>query len=108
MGKNKFDYKKKSNRLAIAGIVARVLDPSGIISDVLFGFAAANAAADLYWHPGDYSELIENSMPMPCEAMTEEETKEFWEHDEKTQKLKEKETQKGGNGDVKKSIQKEK
>lgn len=95
MGK-RFDYKEKSNRFLIAGIVARVLDPSGIISDVLFGFAAANAAADLYWHPGDYSDLIENSMPMPREAMTEEETKEFWEHDEKTQKLNnEKETQKG-------------
>ena len=89
MKTKKYDYKKKSNVFAILGGAAMILMPGTPVGTVLMAFAAVNAAGDLYWHPTEYADLIENVCPMPIEAMTEEELELWREFDDKINKLKE-------------------
>lgn len=87
--KNKYDYKKKSNICAVLGGIAEIILPGTPVGPVLMAFAVVNAAGDMYWHPENYSDIIENVCPMPEEYMTEEEKEAYNRHNDKIDKLNE-------------------
>jgi len=84
---NKFNYKRKSNIFAILGGVAEILLPGTPVGPILMAVAVVNAAGDIYWHPGNYSGIIENICPMPYEAMTETDLEAWEKHNDKIDEI---------------------
>lgn len=92
----RFDYKGKSNKFLVAGIIAEFLLPGTGVGGALLIASAGNAVADAYWHPENVADFVERYAPMCEEAMTKEEIEDLEKRDKKDSDGKN-DVNKGGN-----------